>query len=125
MVCEEHKDLSVWECVSSRIRDKAKIGLPYEMRGLLYTVVDALDLLRQHKLSPEEAKGFALLVEAGVKVLQTGVIAKEKNFQRRCIKEDRRRSENRQAELITGPSLEELDLRARGIDAEFSPASEP
>lgn len=113
LVCEEHKNISVWECVASRIRDKAKLTLPYEIRGLLYLVVDALDLVRQHKLSSEEAKAMGTLVEAGVKVIQTGVIYSEKKFERRCMVEDRKGRRFNQAMIL--PPVEELE---RITDAE-------
>lgn len=119
MVCEIHKDLSVWECVSSRIRSHAKLSIPYETRGLLYLVVDALDLIRKHKMSPEEAKSYALMVEAAVKVIQTGVIQVEKRFERKCMIADRRGRANHQAEILCGPSLEELQRIAHDATPEI------
>ncbi len=69
-------------------------------------VVEAIDLVRKHKLSSEEAKSLGLLVEAGVKVIQTGVVQAEKRFERRCMIEDRRGRRNHQAMIL--PPIEEL-----------------
>lgn len=118
MVCETHKDLSVWECVTSRIRTNARLSIPYETRGLLYLVIDALDLIRRNKMSPAKARSFALMVDAAVKVLQTGIIQVEKKFERRCRMADIRDQRSHRAQILEGPSLEELQQIAHDATPE-------
>ena len=120
-LCEVHRDLSAWDVVCSRIRGRTRITLPFEVRGVISMLCELLSQLREHRLSPEEGKAAAALTDSMIEAIKVGVVQKDKNFERRCLLEDRKGRKNHTGFLLRSPEeLEKMTDEAMGnvVDVE-------
>ena len=125
-LCEQHQGCTIWDVVTSKIRNKARVSLPYEVRGVMAMMCELLGMLKKHEISPEEGKAAAEMADTMIEAIKVGIVQKEKGFERKCMIEDRRHHREQKGYLLPSPEdLERMTDRALGnvVDVEHEPTN--